>query len=108
VACASFHGVLDAPPERGRAARRARVEIYHGTLDPFSDADATRACVEDLRRRGLENVRLIEFEGCRHAFTRPEKIQPSDLAAGFAYDARAAEESWASCVRMLEEAFGAE
>lgn len=105
-AVASFHGVLDAPElEGGSVARNAKVRIFHGSKDPFSSPSSVHACLDDLKRRGADDVVLFEYEGCMHAFTRPEKVRPEDLETGFAYDAEAAETSWRECVRMLEETF---
>ena len=105
VAVASFHGVLDACALPGRAAVGCRVHVYHGDADPFTSADALRACERDLKERGVERVDVFEFEGARHAFTRPEKVTPTDIEAGFGYDENAARTSWSACASMLDDAF---
>ena len=105
VAVASFHGVLDECALPGRAMRACRVHVYHGTADPFTSAEALERCERDLAERGATRVEVFAFEGARHAFTRPEKVKPEDIEAGFGYDENAARESWRACVSMLDEAF---
>lgn len=105
VAVASFHGVLDECALPGRAMRACRVHVYHGTADPFTSAEALERCERDLAERGATRVEVFAFEGARHAFTRPEKVKPEDIEAGFGYDENAARESWRACVSMLHEAF---
>jgi dienelactone hydrolase len=53
----------------------------------------------------VERVDVFEFEGARHAFTRPEKVTPKDIEAGFGYDENAARTSWSACASMLDDAF---
>jgi len=103
-AVCSFHGVLDGVDLDGTAATSARVLMCHGASDPFVPPENVDACLNDLRQRGIENVQLISFDGVKHGFTRPEKVQQSDFDAGFGYDAEATLASWRACLDLLDDA----
>jgi len=107
----SFHGILDGPklydPEKRPPTEighitRPKVMIYHGKADPFIPRENYDAFVTQMNGLGIDYT-LREFDGVGHAFTRPEKITPSDIRGGFGYDARVAEETWEETKSLLQK-----
>jgi len=101
----SFHGILDAPVELEGTPITARVVAFHGSRDPFIALEDKLSFHSEMeaRCRGSKKWQMVEFGGCFHAFTRPDKTQESDRTQGLFYDEYAAEKSWAMMVDVLAE-----
>ena len=107
--------------------------IFHGHKDPFVSSENKEAFMREMERKKVKYT-LVEFGGCLHAFTRPDKIHERDreqgrwcehahsvfkddfsrtspistdlsIIVGLFYDKYAAEKSWSMMSSFLEEIF---
>lgn len=104
----SFHGSLDNPaslPSSPSSCPCASVLILHGDEDPFNPPEKLEECTRGLQAAGIEYEVHI-YSGAKHAFTRPEKTKPEDLATGFGYQPRAATRSWHAARTFMAEVLG--
>jgi len=102
-AAVSFHGILDELGGAASAPVTARCLCYHGARDPFVP-DASLLAFRDEMEARRARYEIVVLGRCYHAFTREEKVTP-DKAAGFFYNARAAETSWNGACALLQEVF---
>ena len=103
----SFHGSLDhpstmTPSSPSPSSPSPSVLLLHGDDDPFNPPEKLEECTRGLRAAGLP-YEVHTYGGAKHAFTRPEKTKPEDLASGFGYQPRAAARSWDAAKKFLSE-----
>lgn len=103
---ATVHGSLDEyqvqPPETTTAAAAARryppVLVLHGGADPVVPEHKARAFLGEMALRQVA-VDLVDFQGARHGFSRPDKV-PGDQTAAF--DPAAAAETWRRLTEFVQ------
>lgn len=102
-AVASFHGLLTTAMPAEPGAIKAEVAVYTGAKDPFApraDVDALR---QELTAAGAR-WQITEYGEASHAFTEPHAS--SYGRAGIAYEALAANTSWAATLALLNATIG--
>ena len=101
----SFHGILDHPTSLdSNLPIQTRVLVFHGHSDPFITSEGKQAFMQEMEKKNVD-WQLVEFGGCVHAFTRPDKIHESDREKGLFYNKYAADKSWALMTAFLNEIF---
>ena len=98
----SFHGLFSAPGNTAGTRIKAKVVAFHGWDDPMVKPDDVKAFGAEMTAAGAD-WRLHAYGGAMHAFTNPDANDPG---FGTVYNKQAADRSWASFVRFLEECFG--
>ena len=98
---AAFHGLFGAPGNTKGTKIRAKVIAFHGWDDPMVKPDDVKALGAELTEAGAD-WQIHAYGGVMHAFTNP---QANDPGFGTVYNRRAAERSWNSLKRFLEECF---
>ena len=98
---ASFHGLFGAPGNTKGNKIRAKIIAFHGWDDPMVKPDDVKAFGAELTEAGAD-WQIHAYGGVMHAFTNP---QANDPGFGTVYNRRAAERSWNSLKRFLEECF---
>jgi dienelactone hydrolase len=102
---ASFHGILDHPAVLDHSPMgdfSAKVMVFHGHKDPFVSLEDKEDFKQEMETKKV-NFTMVEFGGCYHAFTRPDKVDERDREQGLFYDKYAAEKSWSMMKTFLEE-----
>lgn len=98
---ASFHGLLEPPPEAERQRIAAKVLVLHGWDDPLAPPDDVIALASEMTSRGAD-WQIHAYGNTLHAFTNP---QADDMSAGTVYNAAADRRSQASVQAFLAEVF---
>ena len=98
---ASFHGLLEPPPDTAGRTIEAKVIVFHGWDDPLAPPEHVEALAGELTRAGAD-WQIHAYGGAMHGFTNPKANDP---VAGILHDERAARRAWASCEDFLEECF---
>ncbi len=99
----SFHGNPTAPREQDLPGIRSSILVCHGADDPFVKPAALRAFEKALRAAGAD-WQFVSYGGAVHAFTEPDA--DAHGIDGVAYDAVAAERSWALMEDFFAERLG--
>lgn len=94
----SFHGGLDADPNKPAGPVIPRVLVCHGADDPFVPADQVAAFKKEFASAKLT---FISYPGAVHAFTVPQA--GNDKSKGAAYQKEADEKSWADMLKFFAE-----
>ena len=79
----------------------AKVLCYHGGRDPFVPDEKIVELKQELESKDAE-YEIVIFGKCYHAFTRPFRTKPEDLAYGSFYNKVAAERSWTGACDFLK------
>jgi len=104
-AAISFHGILDVPAlSINRITPGTKVLLLHGKEDPFVDEENINDLKENLNSVQI-SWEMHSYDGAVHAFTRPEKVLPSDKERGLFYDSSADKHSWGKCKELLSTVF---
>ena len=98
---ASFHGLLEPPPDTAARTIEAKVIVFHGWDDPLAPPEHVEALAGELTGAGAD-WQIHAYGRVMHGFTNPNANDP---AAGILHDERAACRAWASCEAFLEECF---
>lgn len=97
----SFHGLLDAPPEKTSTNIRARVLALHGWDDPMATPEDVNTFSREMADRKAD-WQLHAYGNTVHAFTNPQANDPDH---GTVYSPLAARRSWRAMQNFLEEIF---
>jgi dienelactone hydrolase len=102
---ASFHGNLSTKSPAQKGVVKARVLVLHGAADPLVPAEQIAAFEKEMDEAGVD-MKLIAYEGAKHAFTNPSA---TELGAKFklplAHHPEADQKSWAELQVFLKSLF---
>lgn len=96
---ASFHGSLGAVTPAEPGSVKAKVLVFNGAADKFTEADVP-AFKKEMQEAGAD-MTFIEFAGAVHSFTVPDA--GNDPSTGMAYHADADRRSWGILRQYLDE-----
>lgn len=97
---ASFHGNLSTPQPADGKKIRGKVIAFHGAIDPYVPAEEVASFQKEMNDAKID-YELIAYGGAVHSFTNPKA--GNDPSKGAAYNKLAAERSWKSFERFLDE-----
>ncbi|HTG02054.1 MAG TPA: dienelactone hydrolase family protein [Nitrospirota bacterium] len=103
-AVASFHGSLAAvkPAERGTV--KAKIRVYNGADDKFTQPEMIAAFKKEMTDAGAD-FKFINYPGAIHAFTNPEATElGKKFNLPLAYNEKGDKESWADMTKFFAEA----
>ena len=103
-AVVGFHPGLGSPRPDDSRNITGSVLMICGADDPIIPSDSRLAFENEMRHAGVQDWRVEVYGNVGHSFTNPD-IDGRGLGAGFAYDRRADERSWASATALLAACF---
>jgi dienelactone hydrolase len=105
-AAITFHGILTppSPPFTTAPVADCKVLVLHGEQDPFVPPAQVHALLAEMQRSGTQ-CSVQRYSSAGHAFTRPEKVMPTDKQSCLWYDDLAAASSWTAMQECLREVF---
>lgn len=98
---ASFHGILEPPPETHAKSTNTRVLVLHGWDDPLAPPEDVLALTRELTELGAD-WQLHAYGHTVHAFTNPNA---HDHSAGTVYNAAADSRAGVALTAFLDELF---
>ena len=103
AAVVSFHGSLgtQTPAQPGKV--KARVLVLAGGADPFVPPEQVEAFRKEMQAAGAR-FEIVTYPGAKHSFTNPraDSVGMPQLA----YNADAAQKSWAAMLALFKEVWG--
>jgi len=98
---ASFHGGLDSPSPAGPGEIKAKIIVFHGADDAWTEPSVPKF-EEEMKKAGAD-WQITKYGGAVHSFTVKEA--GDDPSSGKAYNATADKRSWVALKDFLKEIF---
>ena len=99
---ASFHGALKTPSPASPGEVKAKVMVFHGSLDKFVTPEDIAAFQKEMTDAGAD-WQMVLFSKAVHSFTVAEA--GDDSASGIAYNREADVRSWEMLQLFFKEIF---
>ncbi len=99
---ASFHGALKTPSPASLGEVKAKVMVFHGSLDKFVTTEDIAAFQKEMTEADAD-WQMVFFSKAVHSFTVAEA--GDNPASGIAYNREADERSWKMLALFFQEIF---